>query len=50
MAITVSLPHIFIKSNKRSGFCLVFKARFNNCELDCEGVLEVEEGRNDVKT
>lgn len=50
MAITVALPHIFIKSNKHSVFCRVFKARVDNSELDSKGVLEVEKRRNDVKT
>lgn len=50
VARTVSLQDVFIENNKCAIVCRVLEERFNNCELDCERVLEVEKGREYVKT
>lgn len=50
MARTVSLQDVFIENNKCAIVCWVLEERFNNCELDCERVLEVEKRREYVKT
>ena len=50
MAITVALPSIFVKNHQRAIICRLFEARLNYSKLDRKRFLEVQKGREYVKT